>query len=248
MWVDRVYNLALNGYYDDNYFFRVIDSPTLHIVQFGTGGVPATSAPYNFNGSACSGRAPRGTTGRPTQHNSDQGTPVAASTVWWWWGGAVSPLSSHRLCTRGGIRCPLLLPAAVCAPACFCVCHRVVLQATGWWAGSGAGSCCPSPTPCPLVSLCSATSVVIPAGACRVRAHARVLCLHCNAGGVNAEPTEAVKRSAFAAATLLLCSRRALFAQGPSQGPLPRDFWALALFLFPHPVLPALASPLRQAR
>jgi hypothetical protein len=48
LWVDRIFNLVLNGYYDDNYFFRVIDSETLHVVQFGTGGNPETSAPYNF--------------------------------------------------------------------------------------------------------------------------------------------------------------------------------------------------------
>jgi cyclophilin family peptidyl-prolyl cis-trans isomerase len=46
-WVDRVYNLALNGYYDANYFFRVVDSPTLHIVQFGTNGDPSLSNVYN---------------------------------------------------------------------------------------------------------------------------------------------------------------------------------------------------------
>ena len=56
VWVDRIYNLVVNGYYDDNYFFRVIDSDNLHIVQFGTGGNPDTSAPYNFAGSACSVR------------------------------------------------------------------------------------------------------------------------------------------------------------------------------------------------
>jgi len=53
-WVDRVYNLALNGYYDDNYFFRVINSTTLKIVQFGTSGNPSDSERYNYNSSLLS--------------------------------------------------------------------------------------------------------------------------------------------------------------------------------------------------
>jgi len=53
VWVDRIFNLALNGYYDDNFFFRVIESSSLHAVQFGTGGDPTTSAPYNFQGEPC---------------------------------------------------------------------------------------------------------------------------------------------------------------------------------------------------
>jgi cyclophilin family peptidyl-prolyl cis-trans isomerase len=46
VWVDRIYNLVLNGYYNDNYFFRVIDD---FIVQFGTNGDPSVSNIYNFN-------------------------------------------------------------------------------------------------------------------------------------------------------------------------------------------------------
>ena len=61
-WADRIFNLALNGYYDSNYFFRVVDSDTLHAVQFGTGGNPDTSAPYNFEGEACMSQGP----GSPT--------------------------------------------------------------------------------------------------------------------------------------------------------------------------------------
>ena len=48
VWVDRVYNLLLNGYYDDSYFPRVVSSERLSIVQFGTNGVPAVSNVYNF--------------------------------------------------------------------------------------------------------------------------------------------------------------------------------------------------------
>jgi cyclophilin family peptidyl-prolyl cis-trans isomerase len=46
VWVDRIYNLVLNGYYNDNYFFRVIDD---FIVQFGTNGDPSVSNVYNWN-------------------------------------------------------------------------------------------------------------------------------------------------------------------------------------------------------
>lgn len=48
VWVDRIYNLALNGYYNDNYFFRVIDD---FVVQFGTNGYPTVSNVYNWNSS-----------------------------------------------------------------------------------------------------------------------------------------------------------------------------------------------------
>lgn len=47
-WVDRIYNLVLNGYYNSNYFFRVIDD---FVVQFGTNGNPSVSNVYNFNSS-----------------------------------------------------------------------------------------------------------------------------------------------------------------------------------------------------
>ena len=47
--VDRVYNLALNGYYNDNYFMRVINSTSLEIIQFGTNGDPSISQKYNWN-------------------------------------------------------------------------------------------------------------------------------------------------------------------------------------------------------
>ena len=49
VWVDRVYNLGRHGYYDSNYFFRVIASPGLHAVQFGTNGDPSVSNVYNWN-------------------------------------------------------------------------------------------------------------------------------------------------------------------------------------------------------
>jgi cyclophilin family peptidyl-prolyl cis-trans isomerase len=45
VWVDRVYNLVLNGYYNDNYFFRVIPEK---YIQFGTNGYPDISNCYNF--------------------------------------------------------------------------------------------------------------------------------------------------------------------------------------------------------
>jgi cyclophilin family peptidyl-prolyl cis-trans isomerase len=46
VWVDRIYNLVLNGYYNNNYFFRVIED---FVVQFGTNGDPSISNIYNFN-------------------------------------------------------------------------------------------------------------------------------------------------------------------------------------------------------
>eukprot|EP00966_Prymnesium_polylepis_P131044 3030864-Prymnesium_polylepis.1 len=48
-WVDRVFNLALNGYYDDSYFPRVVESERLSIIQFGTNGVPSVSNVYNYS-------------------------------------------------------------------------------------------------------------------------------------------------------------------------------------------------------
>ena len=50
-WVDRIWNLALNGYYNGNYFFRVIDSLSLEIIQFGTNGNPSLSEGYNWESS-----------------------------------------------------------------------------------------------------------------------------------------------------------------------------------------------------
>ena len=47
-WVDRVFNLAVGGYYSSNYFIRVVDSPTLHVAQFGTNGDPSISNVYNI--------------------------------------------------------------------------------------------------------------------------------------------------------------------------------------------------------
>ena len=49
LWVDRIYNLVLNGYYDNNYFFRVINDTNLKIIQFGTNGIPKLSNIYNWN-------------------------------------------------------------------------------------------------------------------------------------------------------------------------------------------------------
>lgn len=46
VWVDRIYNLVLNGYYNNNYFFRVLDG---FVAQFGTNGDPSVSNIYNFN-------------------------------------------------------------------------------------------------------------------------------------------------------------------------------------------------------
>jgi cyclophilin family peptidyl-prolyl cis-trans isomerase len=51
VWVDRVYNLVLNGYYNDNYFFRVTDK----YIQFGTNGNPVVSNVYNWNSTASLG-------------------------------------------------------------------------------------------------------------------------------------------------------------------------------------------------
>jgi len=48
-WVDRVYNLARLGYYSDNYYFRVLNTSTLKIVQFGTNGDPSISNVYNYS-------------------------------------------------------------------------------------------------------------------------------------------------------------------------------------------------------
>jgi hypothetical protein len=48
VWVDRIYNLAANGYYDENYFLRVVNTSRLKIVQFGTNGVPFNSSVYNW--------------------------------------------------------------------------------------------------------------------------------------------------------------------------------------------------------
>lgn len=46
VWADRVYNAARNGYYDENYFFRVIPGK---FIQFGTNGNPAISNIYNWS-------------------------------------------------------------------------------------------------------------------------------------------------------------------------------------------------------
>jgi cyclophilin family peptidyl-prolyl cis-trans isomerase len=48
VWVDRIYNLAANGYYDENYFLRVVNTSRLKIVQFGTNGDPFNSKVYNW--------------------------------------------------------------------------------------------------------------------------------------------------------------------------------------------------------
>merc|ERR1712187_169914 len=45
VWVDRVYNLAQNGYYTQNYMFRVLPG---EYVQFGTAGNPMVSNVYNY--------------------------------------------------------------------------------------------------------------------------------------------------------------------------------------------------------
>jgi len=54
---DRVFQLAVNGYYDENYFFRVLNNggregDGLDIVQFGTSGDPVTSIVYNYTTTA----------------------------------------------------------------------------------------------------------------------------------------------------------------------------------------------------
>jgi peptidyl-prolyl cis-trans isomerase A (cyclophilin A) len=46
LWVDRVWNLARFGYYNDNYFFRVLPN---FVVQFGTAGDPSISNVYNWS-------------------------------------------------------------------------------------------------------------------------------------------------------------------------------------------------------
>ena len=45
IWADRVYKLAKNGYYNSNYFFRVIPG---RYTQFGTNGNPGVSNAYNY--------------------------------------------------------------------------------------------------------------------------------------------------------------------------------------------------------
>ncbi len=45
IWADRVYKLASNGYYNNNYFFRVIPG---RYIQFGTNGNPQISNMYNY--------------------------------------------------------------------------------------------------------------------------------------------------------------------------------------------------------
>ena len=45
VWADRVYKLAKNGYYNSNYFFRVIPG---RYTQFGTNGNPGVSNAYNY--------------------------------------------------------------------------------------------------------------------------------------------------------------------------------------------------------
>lgn len=51
IWVDRVWNLAKAGYYNENYFFRVLPG---FVVQFGTAGDPAISNIYNYTSSRLS--------------------------------------------------------------------------------------------------------------------------------------------------------------------------------------------------
>lgn len=45
VWSDRVYRLAKNGYYNENYFFRVVPGK---YVQYGTNGDPSISNVYNY--------------------------------------------------------------------------------------------------------------------------------------------------------------------------------------------------------
>ena len=45
IWSDRVYRLAKNGYYNSNYFFRVVPGK---FVQYGTNGDPSVSNIYNY--------------------------------------------------------------------------------------------------------------------------------------------------------------------------------------------------------
>jgi cyclophilin family peptidyl-prolyl cis-trans isomerase len=47
--VDRVFNAISHGYYDANFFFRVLHTATLNISQFGTAGRPAVSNVYNYS-------------------------------------------------------------------------------------------------------------------------------------------------------------------------------------------------------
>ena len=49
LWGDRVHNLVQNGYYDNSYFPRVLQSKGLSIVQFGTAGDPRISNVYNYS-------------------------------------------------------------------------------------------------------------------------------------------------------------------------------------------------------
>jgi len=49
IWADRVYKLASNGYYNNNYFFRVIPG---RYIQFGTNGNPQISNIYNYTSTA----------------------------------------------------------------------------------------------------------------------------------------------------------------------------------------------------
>jgi len=49
VWVDRIFNLARLGYYDANYFLRVLNTSRLQIVQFGTAGDPTISNVYNWS-------------------------------------------------------------------------------------------------------------------------------------------------------------------------------------------------------
>lgn len=49
VWADRVYKLALNGYYNENYFFRVIPG---RYTQFGTNGNANVSNIYNYTSSS----------------------------------------------------------------------------------------------------------------------------------------------------------------------------------------------------
>ena len=49
VWVDRLFSLIANGFYDANYFVRVIRSTSLSVVQFGTSGDPSISRVYNWS-------------------------------------------------------------------------------------------------------------------------------------------------------------------------------------------------------
>lgn len=58
-WVDRLWNLATNGYYDSVYFYRVINRTNpktgrvFGITQFGTNGNPEISKYYDSSNAAC---------------------------------------------------------------------------------------------------------------------------------------------------------------------------------------------------